>query len=104
MMIMKTIFKYMLCSLILLAMIQPAVEAQSARVRNADRMYDNYLYSEAIIRYERVPNKKKDAHVLRRLAESYKMTGDYKRSEKYYNRLMTEYPSAVVAEDYWNYA
>jgi outer membrane protein OmpA-like peptidoglycan-associated protein/tetratricopeptide (TPR) repeat protein len=99
----NTIFKYMFCSLMILAIIQPVAQAQSARVRNADRYYDNYLYSEAIIRYERVPKKKKDAHVLRRLAQSYYLTGDYQRAEKYYNRLMTEYPDQLVAEDYWNY-
>jgi len=99
---MKTIFKYMFCSLILLTILQSGVQAQSARVRNADRLYDDYLYSEAIIRYERV--HKKDAHVLRRLAESYRLTGDYEESEKYYDRLITNYPSETIPDDYWNYA
>jgi outer membrane protein OmpA-like peptidoglycan-associated protein len=100
---MKTMFKYIFCSLLLVAVLQPVTQAQTARTRSADRMYDDYLYSEAILRYERIPNKRKDAHVLRRLAESYRITGDYKRSERYYNRLVTEYPDQVLAEDYWNY-
>src|SRR6478735_7265915 len=48
--------------------------------------------------------RSKDAHVLRRLAESYRLTGEAEKSEKHYARLFNEYPGAVVAQDHLHYS
>jgi len=81
----QLIIKYTLMLCLLSIALSPA--AQNARSRHADSLFDNYLYTDAIRSYEAI--HKKDAHVWRRLAESYKLTGDNKQSEKYYTLLIS---------------
>ncbi len=101
---MKTLFKYIICGLLFFAVVQPVVNAQTARTKRADKFYDNYLYNEAIVSYESIGKKKRDAHVLRRLGESYRLTGNAVKAEKYYDQLFEKYPNMLVAEDHLHYA
>jgi len=99
---MKTKWIYITTFIFTLLLCLSMAYSQTARSKNADRMYDEYLYNEAIIKYERIG--KKDAHVLRRLGESYRLTGEAEKSEKQYARLFNEYPGALVAEDHLHYS
>jgi outer membrane protein OmpA-like peptidoglycan-associated protein/tetratricopeptide (TPR) repeat protein len=101
---MKTILKYTICGLLLIIISQPTAFSQSARVKRADKMFDGFLYNEAIVRYEGVATTRKNAHVLRRLGESYRLTGNTDKSEKNYQLLFEKYPNEVIPEDHLHYA
>lgn len=103
---MKTIFKYIVgcLFLIILLLIETGVYGQSAAVRKGDLYYDSYLYNDAISRYELIGKKRRDAHVLRRLAESYRLIGDTEKAEYYYDELAAKYPNEMIAEDHLHYA
>ncbi len=66
----------------------------------ADKLFDKYLYSDAIYKYEGIKNK--NENVTRKLAESYRLTGDPFNAEKYYESLFSK--GNVTPEDVWNYA
>ncbi len=101
---MKRILKYIICSMLLVMIAHPVAYLQSARVKSADKLYDGYLYHHAITKYESVGKKKRDAHVLRRLAESYRLIGNSVKAEKYYAQLFEKYRNDVIAEDHLRYA
>src|SRR3954467_14351703 len=100
---MKTIFKYILSSLLLVFLVQSGISAQKAAIRRADLYYDSYLYNDAISRYELIGKKRRDAHVLRRMAESYRLTGEWADAEDTYAELEERYPNEMIAEDYLHY-
>jgi outer membrane protein OmpA-like peptidoglycan-associated protein len=101
---MKRILKYIICSILLVVIAGPVAYSQSAKVKSGDKLYQAYLYHHAIIKYQSVGKKKRDAHVLRQLAESYRLTGNSVKSEKYYQQLFEGYRSQLIAEDHLHYA
>lgn len=71
-----------------------------AQSKAADKLYDNYLYSEYIYRCEGIGSK--NENVNRKLAESYRLTSDPANAEKYYEKLFSM--GNVTADDVWHYA
>lgn len=57
------------------------------RIKMADNAYSNYLYNDAINGYESVSIKKRDNNVLSKLADSYRLAGNSKKAETYYQQL-----------------
>lgn len=57
------------------------------RIKTADRAYDNYLYNDAINGYESINKNKRDANVLSKLADSYRLSGNSNKAEVYYEQL-----------------
>jgi len=80
----------------------PTAHTQTTKVKRADKLYSKYLYNLAITKYESVG--KKDAHVLRQLAESYRLTGNAKKSESTYKKLFDNHASELTPADHLHYA
>jgi len=57
------------------------------RIKTADFAYDNFLYNDAIDGYESINSKKRDNNVLSKLADSYRLAGNSKKAETYYEEL-----------------
>lgn len=70
------------------------------RIAGGDKFFSRYQYNDAIYVYEGI--KKKDANVLRKLAESYRLTHNSKKAEIYFEEL-TKMGSAN-SEDILHYA
>ncbi|MCX7745207.1 MAG: OmpA family protein [Flavobacteriales bacterium] len=85
--------------IILNVVISGIIFSQSpARISRADKMFEGFSYPDAIEVYESI--KKKDTHVIRRLAEAYRLTGNTKMAEKYYAEL---YASNQATQEDWYY-
>lgn len=54
-------------------------------IQRSDLAYDSYHYNEAIYQYESI--RKKDNHVLGRLADAYRLVGNSAKAEEYYAQL-----------------
>ncbi len=74
--------------------------AQPARLNQANKYYDEYAFHKAIESYEKVENK--DVLTLRKLARSYRNTGDYYNAENVYMQIVAS--DEAQDEDYYNYA
>lgn len=74
--------------------------AQTGKAKTGDKLFDNYLYSDAIYVYEGISSK--NENVNRKLGESYRRIGDPFNAEKYYEALFSQ--SNITPEDVWNYA
>lgn len=79
--------------------------AQRSLVKSADEAFDRKQYSLAIDRYKkafsRVKDKDEKNRISWRLAESYRLTGSFKRAEATYRRVMRsslpeQYPSLLL--------
>jgi outer membrane protein OmpA-like peptidoglycan-associated protein len=57
------------------------------QIKVADKAYANYLYNDAINAYEGIQQKKRDNHVISKLADSYRLCGNSKKAELYYEQL-----------------
>ncbi len=73
---------------------------QTGKAKTGDKLFDNFLYSDAIYVYEGIGSKSEN--VNRKLAESYRRIGDPFNAEKYYQALFNQ--SNITADDLWNYA
>lgn len=56
-------------------------------LKEADKQYTVYNYSRAIELYTKAYQKKKSNHAAQRLAESYRLTRNYKQAESWYGKL-----------------
>jgi outer membrane protein OmpA-like peptidoglycan-associated protein len=74
--------------------------AQTGKTKTADKLFNNYLYSDAIVKYEGIKNK--DENATRKLADAYRLTSDPFNAEKQYEALFSK--GNVTATDVWNYA
>jgi outer membrane protein OmpA-like peptidoglycan-associated protein/5-hydroxyisourate hydrolase-like protein (transthyretin family) len=86
-----------LLSLVAFMSLPTLIMAQS---KAGDKLFDKYLYSEAIIKYEGIKNK--DENTTRRLADAYRLTSDPFEAEIQYEALFNK--GNVTADDVWNYA
>tara|TARA_B100001245_G_scaffold234775_1_gene221034 strand:+ start:4128 stop:6077 length:1950 start_codon:yes stop_codon:yes gene_type:complete len=57
-----------------------------AQLKQADEDFANFKYTEAVKAYEHAlkANPTKEQHIVMRLAESYRLLGDYENAEKWY--------------------
>ncbi|MBK9292684.1 MAG: OmpA family protein [Bacteroidetes bacterium] len=87
---MNTVFKITL--LLAFSFLAHVAVAQRSLVRSADEAFDRKQYSLAIDRYKkafsRVKDKDEKNRISWRLAESYRLTGNFKRAEATYRRVM----------------
>lgn len=68
-------------------------------IKEADVQYELFNYTKAIELYTSAYQKKKTTHAAERLAESYRLTRDYKQAESWYAILVTmegSKPDAVL--------
>lgn len=69
----------------------------------ADKYYDQLAFFKAVELYEDLAKKKKATdYQVRRTADCYRLIGDYKNSEKWYEKLVSM--SGVKDDDRYNYA
>jgi len=69
----------------------------------ADRLYNELVYYKAVELYEDLASKSKaTAYQIRRTAECYRELGDFKNSEKWYGKLVSN--NEATADDFYNYA
>ncbi len=59
-----------------------------AQLKRANKYYDNYEYAKAIQLYKKEAKKGDNAEALEKLANSYRITKNYKEAEKIYARLI----------------
>lgn len=82
---------YYFLFILLFAITIPALQAQNEDVRHskADRYYTDLAYAKAIELYEEMAlDNQADAHVIKRLAVSYRMIDDTENAEYWYSLLM----------------
>ncbi|HEX8514791.1 MAG TPA: OmpA family protein [Bacteroidia bacterium] len=59
-----------------------------AQLKRANKYYDSYNYAKAIDLYKKVLRKDDNTEALQKLANSYRLTKNYKQAEIYYARLV----------------
>ena len=97
---MKREKKYYLLLLLSLLVGTSSLEAQSLRLKKADKYYHEFSYDKAIKAYEKIANK--NADIYRNLAKSYLMLGAIDKSEENYSLLMST--GKYKPEDVFDYA
>ncbi len=75
------------------------LSAQKIRIENEKKSYDIYSYEEFIRKFENVNDK--SVELKRKLAESYRKTGDFINAERYYEEIVQSEKSN--SEDIYNY-
>ncbi len=79
------------------------IYAQSAKVKSADRYFDDFEYIDAIKLYEEVVNEgNSDMHICKQLAEAYRRIGNSTQSEYWYRMLIDMGTDDPI--DYYYYA
>lgn len=64
------------------------VNVSFAQLKRANKYYDNYEYVKAIQLYKKAVKKSDNKEALEKIANSYRLTKNYKESEKYYAQLV----------------
>ncbi|MFY0482854.1 OmpA family protein [Flavobacterium sp. PLA-1-15] len=78
--------------------------AQNAKLKKADRDYENYAYIDAIKTYERVAEKGyKDVGMFKKLGNAYYFNAELNKAEKWYRELFAM-KQEVEPEYYYRYA
>ncbi len=77
-----------------------SAQQSSGRVKKGIKYYNKYSYAKAISILE--PLKEKNTDVKRKLADSYKYTGDTKKSEEYFAQVVQS--AEKTPNDLYNYA
>lgn len=95
----QDIFK-MTKGLIIALMLSVSIWAQGGKEVKAKELYEDYNFSNAIEKYEKIEDKSTD--VLRRLAQAYTNLHNYEKSEYYFGLLMQQ--PDVTAEDIFQHA
>jgi tetratricopeptide (TPR) repeat protein len=97
---MKNRIKY----LVLASIASVSVYAQSGKVKDADKKYNDYDYVDAIKTYEKVFEKGyKSPEMLQKLGNSYYFKADLDNAAKWYGELFA-LPQAPPTEYYYRYA
>ncbi|MCL9805712.1 OmpA family protein [Flavobacterium amniphilum] len=78
--------------------------AQKTRVKAADKKYDQYIYVDAILTYERVAEKGyKDEKMFQKLGNAYYFNAELAKAEKWYRELF-KMNQEQEAEYYYRYS
>ncbi len=64
------------------------VNSSFAQLKRANKYYDNYEYIKAIQLYKKAVKKKDNKEALEKIANSYRLTKNYKEAEGYYAQLV----------------
>lgn len=90
--------------LVLLTAASFALNAQPAKIKRADRDYENFAYIDAIKTYERVAEKGyKDAGMFKKLGNAYYFNAEFDKAEKWYAALFA-LTREVEPEYYFRYS
>ncbi len=66
------------------------VNTSFAQLKRANKYYDNYEYIKAIQLYKKAVKKKDNKEALEKIANSYRLTKNYKEAEGYYAQLVKQ--------------
>ncbi len=77
------------------------VNVSFAQLKRANKYYDNYEYIKAIQLYKKAVKKKDNKEALEKIANSYRLTKNYKESEVYYAQLMKQSNVAPINNFYY---
>jgi outer membrane protein OmpA-like peptidoglycan-associated protein len=72
-----------------------------AQLKKANKHYDNYDYAKAIPLYKKAVKKKASVEALAKLANSYRVTKDYKNAELVYAELIKQSNFDVINHFYY---
>lgn len=82
-------FYYLRAIVVILMLASVSVQAQSVKQKKADRYFDLFKFDKAIEQYERVVEKEpENYHALRRLGDSYRLTGRPSQAENWYGQAV----------------
>ena len=96
--------KFQYIYIALLAAFAATVQAQEAKIKRADRDYENFAYIDAIKTYERVAGKGyKDAEMFKKLGNAYYFNAELDKAEKWYGELFAM-GNEVEPEYYYRYS
>lgn len=80
------------------------LNAQQAKIKRADKDYENFAYIDAIKTYERVAEKGyKDAEMFKKLGNAYYFNAEFDKAEKWYAELFAM-AQEVEPEYYYRYS
>jgi outer membrane protein OmpA-like peptidoglycan-associated protein len=85
------------CLLLLIVLVNPMF----AQLKRANKYYDNYDYVKAIQLYKKAVKKADNTEALEKIANSYRLTKDYQKSELYYAQLMKKPSMNPIAHYYY---
>ncbi|MFZ0597194.1 MAG: OmpA family protein [Flavobacterium sp.] len=80
------------------------INAQDLELARAKRFFDKTYYSEAIVLYEKLAEKKPSQEVIKNLADSYFYTNDLIKAQRYYRLLVQNYSNDLDRNYYYRYA
>ncbi|WP_428231657.1 OmpA family protein [Flavobacterium sp.] len=80
------------------------IHAQDLELARAKRFFDKTYYSEAIVLYEKLAEKKPSEEVIKNLADSYFYTNDLIKAQRYYRFLIQNYKNDLDRNYYFRYA
>jgi outer membrane protein OmpA-like peptidoglycan-associated protein len=80
------------------------INAQDLELARAKRFFDKTYYSEAIILYEKLAEKKPSQEVIKNLADSYFYTNELIKAQRYYRLLIQNYSNDLDRNYYFRYA
>ena len=80
------------------------INAQDQELARAKRFFDKTYYSEAIVLYEKLAQKKPSQEVIKNLADSYYYTNDLIKAQRYYRLLIQSYNQDLDRNYYFKYA
>ncbi|MFH7014843.1 OmpA family protein [Flavobacterium sp. FlaQc-47] len=80
------------------------INAQDLELARAKRFFDKTYYSEAIVLYEKLAEKKPSQEVIKNLADSYFYTNDLIKAQRYYRLLVQSYSNDLDRNYYYRYA
>lgn len=72
-----------------------------AQLKRANKYYDNYDYAKAIPLYKKAVKKNASAEALEKLANSYRLTKDYRNAELVYAELMKQDNFSAIDHFYY---
>ncbi|RWW96750.1 OmpA family protein [Flavobacterium cerinum] len=88
----------------LLSITSFVLNAQQAKIKRADKDYDNFAYIDAIKTYERVAEKGyKDVEMFKKLGNAYYFNAEFDKAEKWYAELFAMVLE-VEPEYYYRYS
>lgn len=77
------------------------VNTSFAQLKRANKYYDNYEYMKAIQLYKKAVKKSDNKEALEKIANSYRLTKNYKQAEVYYAQLVKQSGVAPINNFYY---
>lgn len=81
------------------------LQAQEGRIRQADKMFNEFSFVDARKIYLDVAQKGfESADLFKKIADSYYFNGEYDKAAKWYDKLVASYANQLLPEYYFRYA